>query len=305
MRVWAIGFTCILVLCVAAPSYAQQTGPRTLENLLNSDNTQKPAAAAEAGSTDAGPKRPAGTVKRPKGGVQHPDLDKAWADYDAAVTKAAEGIRAAINKQFDAATEKGDLDAADKWQTALEKFEKAGEVPTEKEVKAAVSGALAELKKAGEELTKGYEAVVKNLTIEKKIAEARAARDECGRFVKQETPAVLRKNEPAVVLRKEEPAICPGLGARCKYVDGDWSGHWVRRQNTNVFDCMMFHGPARETATYVATLEVDGENVVVTRSEYRSDKYGRRPPEQWVWRLGKDGKSICAENGALRISRVD
>jgi tetratricopeptide (TPR) repeat protein len=110
--------------------------------------------------------------------VQHPDLDKAWADYDAAVAKAAERIKAAISKQFDAATAKGDLDPAEKWQLALEKFEKAGEVPADTEARAAVNAAVADYNKAKDKLFEAYEDVVKSLTMEKKIAEAKAARNE-------------------------------------------------------------------------------------------------------------------------------
>ena len=185
MRLRVFAFWCVLVLGGSLLGLAQQptqtqAGPRTLEGLLNSGEAQKPAATAEASkadATDAGPKRPAGTVTRPKDGVQHPDLDKAWAEYDAAVTKAAGGVRAAINKQFDAATAKGDLDAAEKWQTAFDKFEKSGELPAEKETKAAVSAAVADYKKAEEELAKAYETVVKSLTVEKKIVQAKVVRD--------------------------------------------------------------------------------------------------------------------------------
>lgn len=175
------GFACVLMLCGVASSFGQQrqTGPRTLEGLLNSDEAQKPAAAAPVtDATDAAPKRPAGTVVRPKDGVQHPDLDKAWADYDAAVAKVTESMKAVIAKQFDAATANGDLDAAEKWQNALEKFEKAGELPTEKETKAAVGAAVTDCNEAREELTKAYETAVKALTMEKKIAEAKAVRNE-------------------------------------------------------------------------------------------------------------------------------
>jgi hypothetical protein len=117
-------------------------------------------------------------VARPQDGVQHPDLDVAWAEYDAVVSQAADGIKAVIAKQFDAATQKGDLDAAEKWQAALEKFEKAGEVPTEAEVKTAVSTAVANYRRAKEKLASAYDAAVKALTIKKKIAEAKAVRDE-------------------------------------------------------------------------------------------------------------------------------
>jgi tetratricopeptide (TPR) repeat protein len=117
-------------------------------------------------------------VARPKDGVQHPDLDRAWAEYEQSVAKTAEGITAAIAKKFDVAAAKGDLDAAEKWQAALEKFEKAGEVPTEAEVNAIVKAAVTDYKKAKEELYKAYELVVKALTRDKKIAEAKTARDE-------------------------------------------------------------------------------------------------------------------------------
>jgi hypothetical protein len=176
MRSWhhELLAACAVVLGVGFPCFGQTSpGPATLENLVNSPEAQGTPAVPEAT-----PKRPAGTVVRPQDGVQHPDLDKAWAEYDAVVTKAAEGIKAAITKQFDASTAKGDLDAAEKWQAAMEKFEKAGEVPAETEVKAAVSVAVADYKKAKEALDKAYEAVVKALTVEKNIADAKAARDE-------------------------------------------------------------------------------------------------------------------------------
>jgi hypothetical protein len=159
-----------------APCLAQPTAPVTLESLVNSRDAQETSVAAE--TADTAPKRPAGTVARPKDGVQHPDLDRAWAEYEQSVAKTAEGITAAIAKKFDVAAAKGDLDAAEKWQAALEKFEKAGEVPTEAEVNAIVKAAVTDYKKAKEELYKAYELVVKALTRDKKIAEAKTARDE-------------------------------------------------------------------------------------------------------------------------------
>jgi hypothetical protein len=149
-----------------------------IQDLVKADEAKGTETVPEAEAAEAGARRPAGTVARLKDGVQHPDLDKAWADYDAVVAQAAEGIRSALSKQFDAATAKGDLDAAERWQTALEKFEKAGEVPVETETKAAVKSALGDYKKARDELSKAYGAVVKALTMAKKIAEATAARDE-------------------------------------------------------------------------------------------------------------------------------
>jgi hypothetical protein len=89
-----------------------------------------------------------------------------------------EVIKAAITKQFHLATAKGDLDATEKSQAALENFERAGELPSGSEMKTAVNAAVADYKRAKEQLSKAYEAVVKALTIEKKIAEAKLARQE-------------------------------------------------------------------------------------------------------------------------------
>ena len=198
MRLWVVRFACVLVLGSSSASFGQEpSGPQTLENLLTSDDAEQSAAPAADG-TYAGPKRPAGTVARPKDAVQHPDLDKAWADYDAVVAKAAERIKATISKQFDATAAKGDLDAAEKWQTALEKFEKAGELPASTETKAAVGTASSDYKKAKEELVKAYEGVVKALTMEKNIAEAKAVRDELKRLSETTAPNQ-QDSKPAIV----------------------------------------------------------------------------------------------------------
>lgn len=162
----------VLAAVFVSSSVAQQpTGPATIENVLASDEAPKPPAAPEAKAADADAVRPSGTLVRPKDGVQHPALDKAWAEYDAAVTKTAESVRAALAKQFAAATAKGDLDAAEKWQKAIERFEEAGEVPAETDTKDSI-------KRANNELIKAYTAVEKDFTVEKKLNEARATRDE-------------------------------------------------------------------------------------------------------------------------------
>jgi hypothetical protein len=168
----------VAVLGISFPCLAQNpSGTRTLENLAYSGEAQN-ATASESEASAATAKRPAGTIARPEEGVKHPDLDKAWSEYDAVVANAAEEIKAAILKQFDAATAKGDLDAAEKWQAAQDDFERDGEVPFTPETKVAVSAAVAEYKRAKENLSAAYDAVVKALTTEKKIAEARAAREE-------------------------------------------------------------------------------------------------------------------------------
>jgi len=166
----------IVLLVFACPCVAQET--ETLDDLAARSELAKTSNNPQAGDAKAAAIRPAGTLTRPKDGVQHPDLDKAWAEYDASVSKVTASIKAATTKQFDAAAAKGDLDTAEKWQATLEKFEKTGELPTEKETKMAVSAAVVEYKKAKEELGTAYESVVKALTMEKKIAEAKAVRGE-------------------------------------------------------------------------------------------------------------------------------
>jgi hypothetical protein len=183
MRRWVVRFACVLVLGSSLASFGQEpSGPRTLENLLKLDESEKSGAPAAADGTDSGPKRPEGTVSRPKDGVQHPDLDKAWADYDAAVAKTTESIKAGIAKQLDRATSKGDFDAAKKLQEAQNNFENAGELPATTDTKSTVSSANAEFKRAKDELTKAYDGLVKSLTMKKKIGEAQSVHDECSRF---------------------------------------------------------------------------------------------------------------------------
>jgi hypothetical protein len=171
-----LGISFALLLSGLVPCIGQQpSGPPTLENLVQSDEVDDATNAADAEGT---PARPAGTLARPKEGVQHRDLDKAWAEYDAAVAKAAEGIRAAITKQFDRAAEDGKLELAEKWQAIGAAFEKEGALPKEKETEKEVKNASEAFARASESLKKAYEQAKKTLTMDKKLAEARAAWDE-------------------------------------------------------------------------------------------------------------------------------
>ena len=173
MRSWTLKVLSVLFLGGSMPGFAQQpTGPATLENLITANETSTPA------DSDPAPKRPAGTVTRPRDGVQHPDLDKAWADYDLAVANATESIKVAIAKRFEAATNKGDLEAAEKFQAALEKFESLGELPAGTELKAAVVAAVADFKEASGSLSKTYADVKRSLTKEKDLTTARKVSEE-------------------------------------------------------------------------------------------------------------------------------
>lgn len=168
-----------LVLGVAGAGLAQTPpGPPTLGKLLRENKPGDNADAAGSEREQQQPLRAAGTLVRPKNGVKRPDLDGAWAEYDAAAAKSAQGVVAAIDQQFDAATVKGDLSKAEKWQAIGEKLRKTGELPIEGETKAAVISARNELKAAKDNLAKTYETAIKSLTMEKQIQEAKAVRDE-------------------------------------------------------------------------------------------------------------------------------
>ncbi len=193
-----------LAFWTTAACVAQQpTGAATLETSVSGDDSK---------AQTAGTVRPAGTLVRPQDGVQHPDLDKAWTEYDADVAKVTEFIKASIAKQFDAATEKGDLDAAEKWQIALQKFDESGQLPSESGTRSVASAATSELKAAKDSLGEAYGTVVKALTREKKIAEAKAVREESESLLAMNGPAGFQemtasrdKGEWIVLFRSSNP----------------------------------------------------------------------------------------------------
>lgn len=191
----------------------QAAGPATLENLLVPATESSPGNSATTVEAGALPERPAGrpqgSLVRPSDGVQHPDLDKAWAAYDEAAAKIAQSVKAAIAKQFDAATDKGDLDGAEKWQAIGLRFEEAGVLPAETEIKGVVSTAVASHKKASEELNRAYAAVVKSLTVEKKIAEAKAVRSESQLLIAEMQASDVP--EDTVPDRVQRPTVAHGL----------------------------------------------------------------------------------------------
>ena len=136
MRLWVLAVAGVLVLGGSLRGLAQQqTGPRTLEGLLKQDRespARRPSAvdATEPVAPVAVPAgRISGAVARPKDGVQHPDLDAAWTEYDKQIETAAKAIEQSIERELSKAAKAGDLDAALKWKTAGEQFKKAGRIP--------------------------------------------------------------------------------------------------------------------------------------------------------------------------------
>jgi hypothetical protein len=190
------------------------TAPATLENLLKGDVSQEPATAPGGVVVGAAQVRPAGIVARPKEGFKHPGLDKAWDLYDAAVAKIADSVAGAISKQFDAASSRGDLNAAEKWSALGKAFVTHGAIPTESDATLRASDAAkvftearAEFAKAGVILQKAYEEVTQSLTKDKKLLEARAVTDEWTHLSKGfENPDELRQ-QAAISLQKAKALL--------------------------------------------------------------------------------------------------
>jgi len=202
-----------LLLTGLVPCLGQQpSGPQTLENVVQPDEGEDATATDDdAADAEATPARPAGTLVRPAGGVQHPDLDMAWAEYDGAVAKAAEGLRTAITKQFDRARGEGELELAEKWQAIGSAFEKDGVLPKEKEIDKDVKAAAAAFARASESLKKAYEQAKKTLTIDGKLPEARAAWDEWTGLAAV-APVPLKPNEWISILGLRQNLWVESLG---------------------------------------------------------------------------------------------
>jgi hypothetical protein len=193
---FAVALGCAVVLatfgvevtpCRAQTRSGPGAGPATLESLITTPANDAPAAAvkpstasqpaAQLPAEDA-PARPHGVLVRPADGVKHPALDAAWTDYESSVRSALHSLRGVIAKRFETAAGKGDLAAVEKWQEIADKFDSRGILPTGPDIKAAVGIAESTLKKSRDELVRAYDTVVKDLTMARRIEDAKAARTE-------------------------------------------------------------------------------------------------------------------------------
>jgi len=178
-----------------------------------------------------------GTVARPKNGVRHPDLDKAWAEYDSIVAKVTEDVSAAINREYQSAVNKGDLDTAEKWERVAKKFSSEGECQLEKELGAIGKKSALKLKSAHTALEKAYDSVVKALTIEKKITQAKAAKSEFAGLASAVQETAKAREQAAVFAKFVAVWRWPDGGTEEIRADGAWitrgdpndrwSGKWV------------------------------------------------------------------------------
>jgi formylglycine-generating enzyme required for sulfatase activity/tRNA A-37 threonylcarbamoyl transferase component Bud32 len=88
------------------------------------------------------------------------------------------------------------------------------------------------------------------------------------------------------------------LGSVCDYRYGDWSGIWIRRPETNKFDCTMVHSSAKCTLTYTATLIFAGNRVQWLLADSVHSDTGKGPDKTFTGVLSTDGKTIRFKDGA-------
>jgi len=126
---------------------------------------------------------PKGTFTRPSDAIRHPQLDEAWLQYRTAVARAVDDFTAALDRQVEAATTKGDPDAvrlSRAWRTT---FEEQGVLPAaDRSMQGHVHAAGRALRLANEKLLDAYGKLVRTLTQEKKEAEERAVSEERARL---------------------------------------------------------------------------------------------------------------------------
>lgn len=227
---FSLAFLCSA--CAIHPCLAEQEpSGQTLKHQLKADadapGEGKPALKPDPVSP--APVRPMGTVTRPKNGVRYPDLDKAWAEYDLIVAKVTEDIRAAIKKEFQAAVTKGDLGTAEKWESIGKKFESDGDCKLEEELGVTGKKADLKLKSAQATLEKAYDSVVKALTKEKRIVQAKSA--------KSELVAIASTAKAAVKSKEIQKAGARFIGV-WRWPDGTTEevradGAWITRGDPN------------------------------------------------------------------------
>lgn len=220
-------WACAIHPCLAEPEPSGQSLNEPLRADAAAPGGDKPAL--EPDPVVPAPVRPMGTVARPKNGVRHPDLDKAWAEYESIVAKVTEDVAAAIKKEFQAAVTKGDLDTAEKWEGVAKKFASDGDCQLEEALGAIGKRAVLKLRSAHVALEKAYDSVVRALTMEKKIAQAKAA--------KSEFLALASTAQAAVKAKENQKAAARFIGFWCwpegitEEVRAD--GAWISRGDPN------------------------------------------------------------------------
>jgi hypothetical protein len=163
MRMRSLAFSFALLLSGFVPSAALAQRPAAVDASEPTAPVAPPAGRVQ------------GAVARPKDGVQHQDLDAAWAEYDKEIDAVTKDVETAIEQKLNAAAAAGDLDAAMKWRTADEQFQKDGRIPEElddrksegkakKPSRAPATSPRLLISKATERLAKAYELAEQDLT---------------------------------------------------------------------------------------------------------------------------------------------
>lgn len=289
MRVASSFFVLVWVClsCATRPCSAEQESRgQTLaeQSKANADAPGQSTPVPEVDRAPPAPVRLEGTVARPKNGVRHPDLDEAWAEYDLIVAKVTEDIRAAIKKEWQGAVNKGDLDTAEKWEGIGKKFESEGECDLEKELGAIGKKSVLKLKSAHAALEKAYDSVVKALTREKKLPQAKAA--------KSELAGLSATVQAAAKEKQTQKATAMFVGA-WKWPDGTSEevradGAWVTRGDPN----------DRWSGSWVLELQ-DPKGICVIRTTIG----GRKGKVIERWYADPTNPNVLRKEDGLTISR--
>ena len=125
------------------------------------------------------------------------DYDTMWADYEEAIKKATDSVKAALDKQIAKATDEGELELVEAWDGMKKQFAESGKlewdtspkaplewkkkypkIPYPRDMNEAVRSASSGVASARAKLEEGYAQLVKSYTKAKNISRAMAMRDE-------------------------------------------------------------------------------------------------------------------------------
>lgn len=149
--------------CSGSTVLGQPPERPTLENLLRDDERPK---AVDTSSVKPNPQfaYPSGTLQRPMNGSKDPDLDKAWAAYDAAIKNATALLRQKIDQKFVAARIANDAGEANHFSRILDDLQQKGKLPIgEESLKDDAAATSKNYDNAFTELQSAYKAVEKKI----------------------------------------------------------------------------------------------------------------------------------------------
>jgi serine/threonine protein kinase/formylglycine-generating enzyme required for sulfatase activity len=118
--------------------------------------------------------------------------------------------------------------------------------------------------------------------------------DEKNRNVRPKDTALTRAIDRDLGARTE--ANGDRFGPRMEYREDDWTGTWLRRGDSNAWDCKMSK-PSGETVIHKAEMIVEGNHVCVNFTDLTNSEFGRGTDHQRRGILSEDGITIWFGEG--------